>query len=144
VKANYCANGYLSPPTGYPVRLYLGGDTLVSGVIPAGFTTVTAIVATESGTADVHLALYEMPSATGGDDGESVGTTDATGVTSAQQTLTIDIPVTSGAPTPYAFKLWIDGLSATVIDTTNRNSVADVSQQPKLYPGVNLYSIVVS
>jgi hypothetical protein len=130
---NLAGNGYLTPPGGYPFVLWAGGQTFANGAIPKGASSITATVIanggvtpTGSGSApanankgapNAYLALFAMPTSSGGADGAEVAGTRVTviGMSALQSsTLTCTVPSTSSAaPACYIARLWVDGLSGT-------------------------------
>lgn len=110
INLNLTGNGYFAPPGGYPFRLVDSGDVLASGVVRKGVVSVSAVLRTESGLADAHLALYEPPATLNADDGALVDQEDITGLGTTAQTLTIAIP-TSTVAQLYVVRLWVDGIT---------------------------------
>ena len=131
-------NGKFSVVGGYPIALSSPRQTITEGILPLWATSVTATFKAVSGvtpggdgeepgtntltSADVHMAIYAMPTTSGADDGAPValdtdGTifqVDSLGVLNSSTSLTLTI--LSGAnidPVPHVFRLWVDGLSGT-------------------------------
>ena len=125
------SNGRFSCPAEYPIRLAKTSETMVIGTIPNGVTSVSATVSAFAGsvpsgvagtaattnaltTASVHLALFAMPATSGGADGEIEAQEDLTGLTGAEQTITVEVPTGAEVvPVPYVVKLWVDELHST-------------------------------
>lgn len=143
IAVNLNAGGTFSAPRGYPVRLVRGGETIMSGVIPRGVASVTATLATEVGTASAHLALYAMPSVSGGPDLAPVAQVDLILTTKAGQSLTVTVP--SGlAPAAYVVRLWVDAISGSIADTIGRDGSTPVASEPRVPTGVLVSSISVT
>jgi hypothetical protein len=141
---NLNAGGSFSVPRGFPVRLVSTGERTLSGVIPRGAAGVTATLATELGTANAHLALYTMPSASGGPDLAPVVQTDLVGLTTkVGQTISVAVPTTA-APVCYVARLWIDAVAGSQADTISRDGVTVVAKEPAIPTGVLVASIAVS
>lgn len=141
---NLNSGGSFSVPRGYPVRLFAAGESMLTGVIPRGITSVTATLATEIGQANAHIGLFTMPSSSGGSDLAPVVQTDLTGLTTkAGQTISVAVPTTV-APACYVVKLWVDGITGTATDTISRDGVTLVANEPAVPTGVLVSSIVVS
>ena len=114
---NLCPNGYFTPPAGFPIRLWVGGDTMLSGFIPKGASSIVVTAKCESGSANAHLAIFSAPTVSGGNDNGNVAQVD--GVLSASaQTLTISIPNASStppvAPATYVVRFWVDTITGRV------------------------------
>lgn len=134
-------------PRGFPLRLVASNDSVLSGVIPPGVASVTTTLATETGTANAHLALCTMPtsatSATGSDLAVVVQA-DLLGVTTkAGQSLTVVVPL-AALPCCYVVRCWVDGITGKVADTISRDAVTTTTSEPQIPTGVIVASIVVT
>lgn len=112
LNVNLCPNFYLTPPSGYPVRLWIGGELTISAFLPKRIESVSADVYCESGSADVHMAIFSPPTTSNGDDQALVQQEDIEGLTNVPQTLTLTLP-TDVALSTYVLRLWVDGLDST-------------------------------
>lgn len=138
-------SGYLVPPGGYPLRLHVSTFLLAEGVIPPNVSAVTVTAATEAGTADLHAAIYAMPTAVGGADGAAVDTADITGLGIAAQSLSISMPMLedSATPKPYVFRVWADNISNTTADEIDHNSIS-ANYNPRVPVGISITAITLS
>jgi hypothetical protein len=137
------AGGMMAVPGGYPLRLLPALDSMLSGVIPPTALGVTAVVKPELAAANVHLALYAMPTASGGGDQALVAQADALGITSAaQSTIAISVPMGT-LPTPYVVRLWVDGITGANADTISRDGSTAPANEPAIPSGVLVYSVSV-
>lgn len=143
LRLNLNSSAYLVPAGGYPVRLHQGGQTLAEGVIPSTVETVTAKIKCESGTCDAHLAIYAMPTTSGGTDGDVVEQEDSTGIGVNETTVTLTVP-TDVAVTPYVFRLWVDNITGKTADTEDRDGDDSVTDEPAIPAGVLINSIKVA
>lgn len=143
INMNLNSAGYFSTPAGYPVRLSKATDTMLSGVLPNTYTTVSAVIQTEKGTANAHLALYTMPTTSGGNDGALVVQSDLVGLSTSQQTLTVTAP-TSGLPTTYVVRLWVDSIAGSNPETISRDGTTAASALPSVPTGVKVASVTVA
>lgn len=130
---------------------------MAEGVVPKHVTSVTAGVYTETGTADVHLAIYAAPSTVGGADGELIVTRDvdddslitksyqedAAAIGSEAQTLTLTMPI-DRAPAVYIVRLWVDAVTGQTLETEDRDADSDETDEPPLPSGVVVTSMVVA
>lgn len=103
---NLAANAKFSPAGGYPLSLSPLGQQVAEGVIPPRTASVTAEIAATAGSCTAHLALFALPAASGDPDGEEVERTDAEGVTTTAQDITVSIPDTDADPVGYVVRLW--------------------------------------
>lgn len=131
-------------PRGFPLRLVASNDSVLSGVIPPGVASVTATLATETGTANAHLALCTMPTSATGSDLAVVVQADLLGVTTkAGQSLTVVVPL-AALPCCYVVRCWVDGITGKVADTISRDAVTTTTSEPQIPTGVIVASIVVT
>lgn len=157
ITMNLSGNGYFGVPGGYPMRLSAIGQTLMSGVVPKGTVSVSAVLYADK-TASAHLAIYAMPTtATNGvpgSDGAPITDLDSTGVVSktyqadasllnTSQTLTLTLPITK-APAPYVVRLWVDGIAQTKPDTLDRNADGVITTEAPIPYGVTISQITVA
>lgn len=143
LQMNLSAGGVYTVPRGYPVRLLPAWESMMSGVVPKYTSAVSAIVQTESGTAIAHLALYTMPTTSGGVDQALVAQTDVTGLTSTAQTITVSVPA-SAAPACYVVRLWVSSIAGTNAETVSRDGAAVVANEPRVPVAVKVTSMSVS
>lgn len=142
---NLTGNGLMAVVGGYPQRLLSAWDSIESGVIPKLTGTVTAIVTAESGTADVHLGLFRMPTSSGGGDNALVVQSDALGVRNTATTLTVTVPdQTLAAPACYVVRLWCDNVTGSSAETVSRDGTTAAANLPRVPTGVSVASISVS
>lgn len=145
IYANRTYTDLLSPPGGWPVRLRVGQDTIVWGVVDKSATQVTAIVSALK-SATVTLALYNTPATSGGSDNGLVVDLDTDGVTilksyktttditNADTTLTLDMPsIEDHVAKPYVVRLEISNVTGDTSDTVARDAaITDVTKQPRI------------
>ncbi len=138
--------GVLCPPGGYPVRLLAARDNTLQGVISRWVATVSATVATEKGTANAHMALYTMPTASGGGDGALIAGTqvDYVGLTSVSQMLTVTVPTSGVAPACYVVRLWVDSINGANPDTVSRDGLTAVANEPTVPVAMVVSSLSVA
>lgn len=142
INMNLSANSVYTVPGGYPVRLLPAWDSMLSGVAPKTATSVSATVATESGTANAYLALYTMPTTSGGNDGAQVAIASIIGLTATAQTMTVSVP--SGAPTCYVVRIWVDTITGSNADTISRDGSTATSAEPRIPVAVKVSSVSVT
>lgn len=140
---NLNAGNLMAVPGGYPIRLLTAIDAFLSGVVPKAAVSVTAIVQPEFGSANVHLALYAMPSTTTGSDGAQVARTDVVGATSTTPTTVVVTAPTGVLPAPYVVRLWVDGVTGTSQDTVSRDGTTAVAVEPRIPAAVRVLSVIV-
>ncbi len=163
VELNLCGNDRLVPPGGYPFRLWVGGQTIAQGVVPLSTATVTAKVYAESGTADVHMAIYAMPSMTTpgsgvidpdgalvvdlDEDDETIVIktyqADTLLVGKDEATLTLTMP-TNRSARPYIVRLWADNITGAVTESEDRDGDASVADEVVLPTGIYITDVSVS
>ncbi len=157
LRLNLSGNDYLAPAGGYPFRLWPGGKLMAEGVIPKHAKTVTASVYTESGSSDVHLAIYATPSESRGADGELIVTrdedddslilqtyqADANAIGSEAQDLTLTLP-TDREPAVYVVRLWTDNITGQIAETADRDDDSTASDEPAIPTGVVVESVVIA
>lgn len=157
VWANRTYNGIMSPPSGWPVRLRVGQDTMVWGVVDKTATSVSATVQAFK-SATVYLAAYNTPATVGGSDNGLVVDYDTDGVTAKtsyqtvlaldglETTITLDLPsVDTHTAKPYVIRLWVTDVGGDVADTVARDaSITDTTTQPRIPGYVDVSEIVIS
>ncbi|HJU21570.1 MAG TPA: hypothetical protein VJ891_03605, partial [Casimicrobiaceae bacterium] len=126
---NLCPNGYLTPPAGYPIRLWLGGELMLSGVVPKGAASISVTAKCEMGTANAHLAIFTAPTTSGGNDNGLVAEVDAS-LNASSQTMTLTIPSSSStppvAPATYVVRFWVDTITGSSPGLARAGGLADV------------------
>lgn len=132
-------------PRGFPLRLFAAGDSVAVGVIPPWVASVTAMLATELGAANAHLALCTMPATAGGSDLAVVAQSDLVGLTTKTgQTIAVTVPV-GALPCCYVVRLWVDGITSRGSDVIARDGGATpLANQPAIPVGVLVASVVVA
>jgi hypothetical protein len=132
----------------------------IQGVIPVGVVSVTATVFAEQGTANVHLALFTMPTyvSTGtvsSDNALVVSSTNAAtglvtyaqadifGLAAASQSLTVNVP-TGVQPVPYIVRLWADTITGYNVETISRDATTAAANLPPVPTGVQVLSMVAA
>lgn len=145
IAANLNSAGELVPPTGYPVRLLAARHKTLEGIISPWVSSVSATVQAEKGTANAYMALFTMPTTSGGTDGAEVANTRSTirGLTSTQQTITVTVPTTV-APACYVVRLWCDSITGTNADTISRDGSTATSSEPTIPVAVKVSSMSVA
>ncbi len=166
LQLNLAPNGYYAPPIAYPLRLWVGEETSVVGVLPKTATTVTATVYAQY-QANVHLAIFSIPTgilnpgnATNlSPDGPVVTTTDSNGnvttyqpdivgLTNQPQTISVSVPTLKQhqQPTTFVVRLWVDHVVGGSIDNTDRKAGGSytVSTNPNIPNAVFVKSVQVS
>ncbi len=138
---NLNAAGTFSVCGGYPFRLLPAGDYVASGVIDKTVSSVSAIVQTEAGSANVHLGLFTMPATSTDGDNASLVQTDAV-VTGTPQTVTVTVP--TAAPACYVVRLWVDSITGATADTISRDGSTAASLEPLIPVAVSVSSVTVS
>lgn len=145
IYANRTWTNLLSPPSGWPVRLRAGQDTIVWGVVDKTATQVTATVSAFK-TATVTLQLFNTPATSGGSDNGAVVDYDSDGITiiktyvvssditNSETTLTLDLPsVSDHVAKAYVVKLSVRNITGDVIDTVIRDAaITDATTQPRI------------
>lgn len=135
--------GVYAVPFGYPARLLPAWDSTLSGTLPAQFATVSAIVQTEKGTANVHVGLFAMPTTSGGNDGAAIAQTDLIGLSTSQQTITVTVPA-GLSPIPYVVRVWVDAIAGKNAETISRDGSTAAASLPPIPTGVLVQSVTVS
>jgi len=155
--ANRTYNGILSPPLGWPVRLRVGQDTMIWGVVDKTATSISATVQA-SKSATVYLAAYNTPATVGGADAGLVQDFDDDGVTvtasyqtvltigSTETTVTLNLPtIDTHVAKPYVIRLWVSDVAGDSADTVIRDtSITDATTQPRIPGYVDVSEIVIS
>ena len=148
-RLNLTGNGVLVPAGGYPLRLWVGGETMAEGVINKRVTKVSVTVYAEAGVADAHLAIFAPPSTSNGSDEGRIEDldpddarvilkayqADAESVGQTETTLELDIP-TNRAPQTYVVRLWVDGITGLVDAEEDRDIDGLTSDEALLPTGV--------
>ena len=157
ISMSLAGNGYFGVPGGYPVRLSAIGQMMLSGVVPKGSLSVSAVLYADN-IATAHIAIYAMPttatSGVPGADGALIVDLDSTGAVSrtyqtdaallnASQTITLTLPTTK-APAPYVVRLWVDGIAQTKPDTIDRNADGVITTESAIPYGVTISQITVA
>lgn len=137
------ANGNMLVANGYPVRLLPALESMMQGVIPKGIASVSAVVATESGTANAHIGLFAMPTTSGGNDNAVIAQTDILGLTSSQQTMTVAIPTTA-LPACYVVRVWVDSITGSNAETIKRDGSTATNLEPNVPVAVVVSSVTVA
>ena len=124
---NLCPNGYLTPPTGYPIRLWIGGDLMLSGFLPKGASSISVTAECETGIANAHLAIFTAPTTSGGNDNALVAEVDAV-MSATAQTMMLNIPNASSTPpvqpVTYVVRFWVDTITGTTLGAVRTGSGA--------------------
>jgi len=145
IAANLNSAGVLVPPEGFPVRLLAARHTTLEGIISQWVASVSATVKTEKGTANAYMALFTMPTTSGGQDGAEVTGTRVTvaGLTTVAQTLTVTVPKTV-APAAYTVRLCVDSITGANADTISRDGSTATAYEPTIPVAVVVTSMTVS
>jgi len=160
-RLNLSGNAKFAPAGGYPFRLWPGGQLVAEGVVPRSAASVTAVVYSQSGTADVHLAIYEAPTSITSNVLSSDGAlvvdlddddativvksyrADALAVGLTETTLSVAMPTNRAAQT-YVARLWADNITGRVIDSVDRDVDGLTSDETLLPTGVYVTSMDVA